>query len=67
MANTSGTFGNSAPASTGLSSDGSSSNSGSGTGSSTGLGSVTGSLSAVTGGLQNGGSISTPLSGLNGG
>jgi hypothetical protein len=66
VANTSGTFGDSAPASTGLSSDGSS-NSGSGTGSSTGLGSVTGTLSGVTGGLQNGGSITTPLSGVNGG
>jgi hypothetical protein len=53
-------------ASTGLSSDGSS-NSGSSTGSSTGLGSVTGTLSGVTGGQQNGGSITTPLSGVNGG
>jgi hypothetical protein len=62
VANTSGTFGNSAPASTGLSSDGSSNS-----GSSTGLGSVAGTLSGVTGGLQNGCSITTPLSGLNGG
>jgi hypothetical protein len=45
----------------------SSSKSGSSTGSSTGLGSVTGTLSGVTGGLQNGGSISTPLSGVTGG
>jgi hypothetical protein len=66
VANTSGTFGYSAPASTGLSSDGSS-NSGSSTGSGTGLGSVTGTLSGVTGGLQNGGSITTPLSDVNGG
>ena len=44
-----------------------SSNSGSSTGSSTGLGSVTGTLSGVTGGLQNGDSITTPLSGVNGG
>ena len=55
-----------APVSTGSSSD-SSSTSGSSTGSSTGLGSVTGTLSGVTGGLQNGGSITTPLSGVNGG
>ena len=34
--------------------------------SSTGLGTVTGAVSGVTGGLQNGGSITTPLSGLNG-
>ena len=32
-----------------------------------GLGSVAGTPSGVTGGLQNGGSITTPLSGLNGG
>jgi hypothetical protein len=54
----------------GFGSDGSSDNSsssGSSTGSSTGLGSVTGTLSGVTGGLQNGGSITTPLSGVNGG
>jgi len=37
------------------------------TGSSTGLGTVTGAVSGVTGGLQNGGSISTPLSGVTGG
>jgi hypothetical protein len=66
VADTSGTLGNSAQANTDLNSDGSS-KSGSSTGSSTGLGSVTGTLSGVTGGLQNGGSISTPLSGVTGG
>ncbi len=66
VANTSGTLGNSSSASTDLSSGGSST-SGSSTGSSTGLGSVTGTLSGVTGDLQNGGSISTPLSGVTGG
>jgi hypothetical protein len=66
VANTSGTLGHSASASTDVNSDGSS-KIGSSTGSSTGLGSVTGTLSGVTGGLQNGGSLSTPLSGVTGG
>jgi hypothetical protein len=63
VAKTSGTPGNSASASTDLSSDGRSSTSSS----STGLGLVTGTLSGVTSGLLYGSSISTPLSGVTGG
>src|SRR5438105_3055943 len=56
VANTSGTLGNSTP---GFSSE-------PGSSTSAGLGSVTGAVGSVTGGLQNGGSITTPLSGVGG-
>jgi len=79
VANTAGTLGGSSSTTTttnsatpGFSEEpgGSSTTNNTGSGSSSGLGSVTGTLSGVTGSLQNGslngGAISTPLSGQNG-